>query len=295
MVLVTVLAVVAVLSGCASLGPSDGWRLVKVVEVPGFLVPECAAVAPGTGDVFVSNIVAPAKGADDRYNTEDGTGFLTRLKTGGKLVAIRWVDSVTNAPLHSIKGVCVLKGVIYTCDINHVRRLSVETGQALEPIIVHGAKSLNDAATDGKYVYVSDLATGKIHRLDGDKQSEIPGPPSANGIALSGGKMFVVSWAAHEIYEVDIDGIMPPKPFGLAGHFKGLDGVDVLSDGTFIISDMKDNKIILISADRKRLRTLLEIEGGPGDFGIDHARGLMYVPLLWNNSLAVYKLTNSRK
>ena len=102
MVLVTVLVVGAMLSGCGSLGPSDGWRVEKVVKLSGFAVPECATVEVETGDVFVSNIVAPAKGADNRYNTDDGTGFVTRLKTGGKLVARRWVDSETNAPLNSI-------------------------------------------------------------------------------------------------------------------------------------------------------------------------------------------------
>ena len=302
MVLVTVLALGAMLSGCAPVvspsSPSyhyDGWRVEKVVKITGLAVPECAAVLPETGEVFVSNIDAPAKGADNRYNTEDGTGFITRLNTGGKVAARRWVDSQTNARLNSIKGVCVLKGVVYACDVDHVRRMSVETGQALESIIIHGAKFLNDAATDGKYVYVSDSNTDKIHRLDGDKQTEIPGPPNPNGIAFGGGKMFVVSWGAHDIYEVDLDGIMPPKPFGLAEHFGGLDGVEILSDGTFIVSDQKQNKIVLISADRKRVRTLLEIKGGPADFGIDHARGLLYIPLVWDNSVAVYKLTNSRK
>jgi len=302
MVLVTVLAVGAMLSGCGpAVSPSspfyyyDGWQVEKVVKISGLAVPECAAVVPETGEVLVSNIDAPAEGADNRYNTDDGTGFITRLKTGGKLVIKRWVDSQINAPLNSIKGVCVLKGVVYTCDVDHVRRMSIETGQALEPIIIHGAKFLNDAATDGKYVYVSDSNTDKIHRLDGDKQIEIPAPTNPNGIAFGGGKMFVVSWGAHDIYEVDLDGIMPPKPFGLAGHFGGLDGLEILSDGTFMVSDQKNNSIVMVSSDRKRLRTLLEIEGGPADFGIDHARGLLYIPLVWDNSLAVYKLTNSRK
>ena len=297
MVLVTVLVAAAMLSGCGpvSLSDTDAWRVEKVSQITGLAVPECAAVSPETGDVFISNIDAPAKGAENRYNTDDHAGFITRLKTGGKLDAMRWVESEVNAPVNSIKGLCVLQGVIYACDVNHVRRMSIKTGQALEPIIINGAKFLNDAATDGKYIYVSDTTTGKIHRLDGDKVTDIPGPPSANGIAFGGGKMFVSSWEAHEIYEVDIDGIMPPKPFGLADHFGGLDGLEILSDGTFIVSDLKNNKIVLISADRKRLRTLVEIKGGPADFGIDAARGLLYIPLIWDNSLVVYKLTNSRK
>jgi len=302
MVLVAVLAVGAMLSGCAPVvspsAPSyhfDDWRVEKVLDITGLAVPECAAVLGETGEVFISNIDAPAKGADNRYNTDDGTGFITRLKTGGQIARGRWVDSQTNAPLNSIKGICVLKGIVYACDVDRVRRMSVETGQALESVIIHDAKFLNDAATDGKYIYVSDSNTDKIHRLDGDKQMEIPGPPNPNGIAFSGGKMFVVSWAKHDIYEVDLDGIMPPKPFGLADHFSGLDGVDILSDGTFIVSDQKQNKIVLIAADRKRVRMLLEIKGGPADFGIDHARGLLYIPLVWDNSVVVYKLTNSRK
>jgi hypothetical protein len=292
--MVLVLVVAAIACGGCSLGPTDGWRVEKLVEVPGLDVPESAGVDAETGDVFVSNIVATTKGAN-RFNAADGRGFITRLKTGGRFGSIQWVGSEINAPLNSIKGICVLKGVLYTCDIDHVRRMSVKTGQALEPIIIHGAKLLNDAATDGKYIYVSDTTTNKIHRLDGDKQTAIPAPPSVNGIVFSGGKIFAASWEAHEIYEVDLDGIMPPKPFGLAGRFGGLDGIDILADGTFIVSDSKKNKIILVSADRKRMRTLLKIKGGPVDFGIDHARGLLYIPLFWNNSLAVYKLTNTRK
>jgi hypothetical protein len=297
MVLITVLVFGAMLSGCgpASLSETDGWRLEKVVKFSGLAVPECAAVAPGTGDVFISNIDAPIKGADNRYNTDDHAGFVTRLKPGGEITAMRWVNSEVNAPVNSIKGLCVFKGVLYACDVDHVRRMSIETGQALEPIYIRGAKFLNDAATDGTYVYVSDSNTDKIHRIDGDEVTDIPAPKNPNGIAFSDGKMIVVSWAEHEIYEVDVDGIMPPKPFGLAGHFAGLDGVEVLSDGTFIVADQKQNRIVLVSADRKRIRTLLQTTGGPADFGIDEVRGFMYIPAIWDNSLTVYKLTNSRK
>ena len=295
MVLVMVLVSGAMLSGCAGLDSSDGWRTEQVMSISGLAVPECAAVLTETGDVFISNIDAPAKGADDRYNTDDNAGFVTRLETGGKLKAIRWVDSEVNAPVNSIKGLCVLKGVLYACDVDHVRRMSIKTGQSLEPLIIPGAKFLNDAATDGEYIYVSDSNTDKIHRIDGEKITEFPGPPNPNGIAISDGKMFVVSWAAHEIYEVDMDGIMPVKPFGLAGHFGGLDGVEILSDGKFLVSDQKQNRLVLVSADRKRLRTLVEVKGGPADFGLDRQRGLLYVPLIWDNSLAVFKLTNSRK
>ena len=244
---------------------------------------------------YYYNFYAPKEGPDNRYNTDDNQGFVTRLLAGGKLRAGRWVQSEVNAPVNSIKGLCVLNGIIYACDVDHVRRMSIETGQALEPILIRGAEFLNDAATDGKYVYVSDSNTDKIHRLDGENYTDIPGPKNPNGIAFKDGKMFVVSWAAHEIYQVDMDGIFPPKAMGLASHFAGLDGVEVLKDGTLAVSDQKQNRIALISADFKRVRTLVEVKGGPADFGIDRDRGLMYVPLVWADSAVVYKLTNRPK
>ena len=302
MVIAAVLVFGAMLSGgCGVVLPDSSpsapaeWRAEKVMVVSGLAVPECATVASDTGDVFISNIDAPAKGADNRYNTDDNVGFVTRLKPGGAVAAGRWVKSEVNAPVNSIKGLCVFNGVLYACDVDHVRRMSIKTGQALEPIHIHGAQFLNDAATDGKYVYVSDSNTDKIHRLDGDKYTDIAAPKNPNGIAFADGKMFVVSWAQHEIYEVDIDGIEPLKPFGLADQFEALDGVEILSDGTFIVSDQKQGRLALVSADRKSVKTLLEVKGGPADFGIDRKRGFIYVPLIWDNSLAVYKLTNQRK
>ena len=75
-VFVMVLVTGAMLSGCgpASLGGSDGWSVEKISQITGLAVPECAAVSPETGDVFISNIDAPVKGADNRYNTDDHKG-----------------------------------------------------------------------------------------------------------------------------------------------------------------------------------------------------------------------------
>ena len=273
----------------------EGWRVEEIARVSSLAVPECTAVDVVTGDVFISNIDAPEEGPDNRYNTDDHQGSITRLKAGGALHSNPWVKSEVNAPVNSIKGVCVLNGVVYACDVDHVRRRSIKTGQALDPILIRDAEFLNDAATDGKYIYVSDSNTNKIHRLDGDKYIDIPAPKNPNGIAFSGGKMFVVSWAAHEIYEVDMDGIFDPTPFGLADQFEGLDGVEVLSDGTFMVSDQKQNRIALVSSDRKRVRTLVEVKGGPADFGVDLKRGFLYVPLIWADSAVAYKLTNPQR
>jgi len=281
------------LSGCGWFGDISKWRIEKIAQIGNFAAPESACIDPETGDVLISNIDVPPGGDDSKWNAEDGTGFITRLKAGGGIKAMRWADSVPNAPIHSAKGVCILKGILYICDINCVRRISVKTGRPLPPIVVSGSVFLNDAATDGKCVYVSDTFTEEaksIYRIDGDEHVAIPGPPSANGIAFANGRMYVASWEAHEIYEVDPRGRKPFKAFGLAGRFGGLDGIEVLDDGTFVVSDQKNGTIVLVGANRRSTRTLIKVNG-PADFGIDRARGLLYIPMIHDNALVVYKLT----
>jgi len=105
MVLVTVLTVGAMLSsGCGVIlsNASDGWSVEKVTSFSGLAVPECATVAPRSGDVFVSNIDAPSEGPDNRYNTDDNQGFITLVSPGGKVKAMQWVKSEVNAPVNSI-------------------------------------------------------------------------------------------------------------------------------------------------------------------------------------------------
>lgn len=283
-------AVMVLAAGGLPGGCSPQWQVRKIARIDGFSTPECAVVAPWTGRVYVSNIVIAPTGDNSRYNTTDGTGFISRLDPGGKVDRMRWAEANDAAQLHSAKGLCILGDMLYVADIDRVRRIAIRTGKVLKPIVIPGAKFLNDVATDGRYVWVSDTTTGKIHRIDGQTHTAIPGPGSANGIALADGKMFVASWLLHEIYQVDPTGKTAPVPFGLADKFGGLDGIVILPDGAFLVSDQKNGKIHLVSPDRKTVRTLLEVNG-PADFAVDLARGLLYIPLLHDNALGVYRLS----
>ena len=91
------------------------------------------------------------------------------------------------------------------------------------------------------------------------------------------------------VYELDPSGDNPPVAFGLAEHFTNLDGIEVLDDGTFIVSDFKGNKVCSISADRKTVETLAELDS-PADIGIDRSRNLLYVPQFMQNKAVIYKL-----
>jgi len=283
--MLTIVALTAALTGC---GTSHQWQTQKLAQIDGLNAPECAFVVPETGEVYVSSIHALEENGDDRYVLADGNGFITRLRPGGQLDDLHWFKSTAEGPLNGPRGICIFRDVLYTADTDHVRRIDMKTGKMLAPILVEGAKLLNDIATDGQDVYVSDTFTDKIHRLEGDGYTTIADLPSANGLAFAGGRMYCTSWAAHEIYEVDVTGKTAPVAFGLADKFGGLDGLVILPDGQFLVSDYKDGKVAIVSADRKTVRTLFELNT-PADIGVDFDRGLLYVPLLEDGAVAIYE------
>jgi len=170
-----------------------------------------------------------------------------------------------------------------------MRRSLEKTGPA-EQMPLPGAKRLNALAAAGEVVYVSDTEAGVVYRVDpAGGTREIKAPEGVNGITFHGGKMFAVSWKLHEVYELDPSGGEAPRPFGVADHFTNLDGIEVLGDGTFIVSDFTGNKVSTIAPDRKTVRTLAELKT-PADIGLDRGRGLLYVPQLKMNKAVVYRL-----
>jgi len=281
----TLAVMAAALTGCGT----KQWQATKLAQVDGLHTPECTFVMPETGEVFASSIVALEENGDDRYVVADGNGFITRLFPGGQLDDLHWRNSTQAAPLNGPKGICFFDGVLYIADCTHVRRIDMKTGKAMAPVAIEGATFLNDMAADGRAVYVSDTTTARIHRIEGDSYTTIPGPPSANGLAFAGGKLYCTSWEAHEVYEVDMTGKTAPVAFGLADKFGGLDGLVILPDGQFLVSDLKDGKIDLISADRKTVRTLCKVNA-PADIGVDFERGLLYVPMLNDGAIGIYEL-----
>ena len=115
-------------------------------------------------------------------------------------------------------------------------------------------------------------------------------PPSVNGITFHQGAFFAVSWDQHDIFELDPAGETDPVPFGLGAHFTHLDGIEVLDDGTFIVSDFDGNKLWAVGSDRKAIAPLADVET-PADIGLDRKRMLLYVPLFMKDEVAIFRLT----
>lgn len=285
-VLVAGLAVA--LFGCgqppASQGAERGWTARKVGAVKNLAAPESVLVDPETGVAYVANVDLSGQGAW----AEDGTGFISRLHPGGKLDVRRWRDSTKAFPLHGPKGMCLADGELYVADVNRVVAFSTKK-EARRVVPGTKGKMLNDMAAHGGAVYASETGTGQILKCGEDGVTRIPGPARINGITFADGAMFAVSWTRHEVYEVDPEGQEAPEPFGLAAHLRNPDGIEVLDDGTFLVSDNTGGRIYTIAPDRKTIRVLATVKS-PADIGLDRRRNLLYVPQMPENQVTIYKL-----
>jgi hypothetical protein len=275
-------------AGCSTMDSESqsAWHATEIASQDGFAVPECV-VADGQGNVFVSNILPD----NDVYWGDDGMGFVSRLSVKGKVEAPYWLGGRENSPIHSPKGMCILDGWLYLNDSTRLLRCKLDNPKATLEVVLSKGSRYNDLASDGRHLWISDIKEGKVIRLDSRSREEmaIPAPSGVNGVTTWEGRLFAVSWTEHEIYELDPGGKEEPRPFGLAAHFTNLDGIEVLDDGTFLVSDFKGNKVSLVSADEKTVRTLIEVES-PADIGIDRKRGLLYVPQFKKDKIIVYQL-----
>ncbi|NWK56535.1 hypothetical protein HW115_13015 [Verrucomicrobiaceae bacterium N1E253] len=260
--------------------------LVLLETIDGFDVPECVLA---DGDVlYVSNI----ESEPGEYWNDDGRSHISRISADLQKRDLRWLDSSEEFPIHSAKGMCRLGSDLYFTDNTRLLRCDAITGEGLA-VVAQGFEKANDLATDGRSVWLSDVAQGKVFCISPDgTQREIQAPAGVNGLTFRGDKMFAVSWDLHDLYELDPSGKKAPVAFGLAEHFTNLDGIETLDDGSFLVSDFKGNQVCHVSADRQRVTKLADVTT-PADIGINREQGLLYVPSFLDNKVLVYRIKGS--
>ncbi|MGI6461443.1 MAG: SMP-30/gluconolactonase/LRE family protein [Candidatus Hydrogenedentales bacterium] len=263
------------------------WRLEPVKTIKGCKVPECVVVDSENALAYISNVEA----LPDEYWSDDGRGFISLMTVDGKMLKRRWLNSEPGALIHGPKGMCLLKDVLYIADNSRLLARPLQPGGQLEVLSVPGAQRINDLATEGTHVFASDTTRGVIYKVNpvSGEVAVLKSPPSVNGITFHKGAFFAVSWDLHDIFEIDLSGEADPVPFGLGAHFTHLDGIEVLDDGTFIVSDFDGNAIWAVGADRKAIAPLANVET-PADIGLDRKRMLLYVPLFMKDEVAIFRL-----
>ena len=286
-VLLSVIAAVALIVGCR---PAQKWTVRPVASIGHMETPECAVVEPSTGAVYVSNMQTDG----EQYWADDDKAFISLLMPGGTPAALSWKESSKEMPINQPKGMTIFQGVLYVADNTRIVGYPLFDGVEPKPLKGPRGKCLNDMATDGKAIYVSDTEAGCVYRMSDEGIRVIKAPPGVNGITFWQDKMFAVSWTLHDVYELDPSGRAEPVPFGLAANFLALDSIEVLRDGTFVVSDFDGGRIATIAPDRKTIHTLLEVPT-PADIGLDRERDYLYVPSVKGGRVVIMLLEEARK
>ena len=284
-----VTAAVIVCAGSSHTRAATPWRLEPVCSVPGFKTPESALVNPDDGTVYVSNIFAVDR---DSVGALDGNGFISTLAPGGKMKDLQAVKGNAATPVHGPAGMCLFKGSLYFNDRNNLKRCPLDNPAAIEVVPVPGTNhGFNDATCDGEFVYVS--GENAVFRTDGrGNGGKLVDLEGVNGVKCWRGHLFAVTTSKEksDLYELDPAGKNPPSAFGLAPKFAGIDGIELLPDGTFLVTDCHGHKVYTVSPDRKTVTLVAEGLEYPADLGVDLDRGLVYIPQFFRNTVEVYRL-----
>ena len=259
---------------------SCAWEVQKDCDTP-----ESAYFDPGSGSIYVSNIIGDGM-------AKDGKGTIQKINLDGTLAASPWVKDL-NAP----KGMRAHQGVLWVTDIDEVVAIDIKTGElAGKKIKIEGAKFLNDIAIaeDGR-VFVSDTPASKIYVIEERKPAvflsgdELQGP---NGLLVTGKKLLVAAWGlAGEdwstkipggLYAIDLDTrkITPitQEPLG------NLDGLEIAASGDYLVSDWSQGKVFRVKPDGGS-RVLFSGFKGAADIGYVPEKDLLVVPRMQENAV----------
>lgn len=123
-----------------------------------FLKPESALYDPLKEIVYISNI-------NGKYLAKDGNGFISRIKTNGKIDSLKWVEGLDNP-----QGLGLYKNKLYVADINRVVQINTNTSKIENVFVVDSAKFFNDIASDSNGdIYISDCFGNKIYKISDGK------------------------------------------------------------------------------------------------------------------------------
>lgn len=251
-------------------------RLELLWETPDSLITnESVHYEPSNNQLYVANIEGEPAG-------KDGVGSISILSTAGEIIDQDWVTGL-NAP----KGMTVLDGKLYVTDVDALVEIDLESGEILNSYPVENAQFLNDADTDGKRVYFSDMRANKILYLeDGSIQTFAENQPNINGLRVGDDGA---------LYGLDAEGL---KKYNNDGSFSvinsvvtGGDGLIILDADTFLASRWKGEIYLIQDGQETLLLDTSAEESNTADIGYIPNEGIVVVPTFFKNKVAAYKLS----
>ena len=234
--------------------------------------------------------------------TRDGNGFISRVDPNTMKVELAWIANGLDAP----KGMAVVGDTLYVSDITAVKKFDRRTGAPRGEVPLPGATFINDIATDGRNLYVSDtgMAMGPgVQFVDTGTDAIWKITPSSNddraqkiasgrdlhhpnGLDLVDGKLRVVTFGSNEMYELDDDGKRRPV---MVFPGEQLDGLVHLADGSTVVTSWEADEIFRAKPRGKIFAVLASIPA-PADIGYDAKRRHLLLPRPMNNQVTIHSL-----
>lgn len=278
-----ILAATAFLASAASSSPM--WAAHDSIDAP-----ESVHYDLKSNQIFVSNI----SGAG---NEKDGRGWIQILNTNGQVIKDKWIEGL-NAP----KGMRAHNGLLWVTDIDSVLAFEIQSGRMVKKISVANSKFLNDVAiTDDGDVFVSDTLGRVIYRIRGDHQEVFfqgDETESPNGLLIRSDELIVAAWGlaaddwsttvAGRLYSLNLQTgqktLITKDPLG------NLDGLEVATDGSYIVSDWVSGKIYKISIEGFVSTFLIDPIPSAADIGYIPATDTLLIPYMNKNEVRAFNL-----
>jgi hypothetical protein len=277
----------ALIAALATTGAALAETATETWRLGGLKSPESVIADAANGRLIVGNmgVFGPDGGTD---------GFLSVVSMDGKLVT----ESFTTG-LIDPKGMAIIGESLFVVDANGLVEVSLKDGTIIATHVLNGAMFLNDATTDGKAVYVSDLAGQTVFRVEAGVSEVLLRDDSLtlpNGLFYINGSLLVGSMGVglKPDFTVDTKGGIQVMDIGVksvnqfAGAFGDymVDGVEMVGD-LFVFDDNPSGVIYTYSNDAVSKLTTL----APGAADLFAQGDMVYVPLTQTGELVALKVS----
>lgn len=263
----------------------------EVWALDGFQAPESVVFDAAREVLYVSNVAGDP-------TEKNGAGFIAKVSPDGEMVELEWVTGL-DAP----KGLALDGDTLYVTDIDRLVAINVETGEFASEWAGEGAVFLNDPAVDDQgRVFVSDMATNAIYRLENDDfavwlQDEALQHP--NGLKIDDGRLLVAAWGQDmqpdfstlvlgHLIAVDLEsGAI--APLGSGEPVGNLDGLEPDGDGNWLATDWIAGGLFRIREDGS-FEQLIDLDQGSADLEYIPERHLAIIPMMMDGRIVAYRI-----
>lgn len=225
---------------------------------------------------------------DGKSGEKDGKGQIAKVTPDGKIISSDWVSGL-NAP----KGMGLVKTSLYVADLTRVVVIDITTGKITKEYEIEGAQFLNDITVDAKGgVYISDSATGKIHKISDGKVElyfESKDLKRVNGLLALKDGLMVADAGNGAFYKLTPDKKLT-KISDVAAQ--GNDGIVPVGQDEFIVSCW-GGEVYFVDASGKSHKMLdtKEQKINSADVDFDSKTNTLFVPTFFANTVTAYSFT----